>query len=74
MSSHGNSNLDRASAWWAGLIREVLAFLIGAVLIVWQGLFEKQPQTVIVMAGCALVGVPLAGILNRAIAPKGKDD
>lgn len=60
-----SSRLSTAQAWWP-LVREVAVCAVGVFMLLWQTTLEQSPQAYIVAAGCALVGVPVVGALQRA--------
>lgn len=47
-------------------MREVAVCAVGVFMLLWQTTLEASPQAYIVAAGCALVGVPVVGALQRA--------
>jgi len=55
-----------AQQWWP-LIREMAVCFLGVFILVWQTTLEQQPQAYLVAAGCALVGVPVVGALQRGL-------
>lgn len=65
--------LDAAIAWWRLLVREVIVCAAGIGILVWQTTQENEPSTVLVVAGCALAGVPIAGIAQRALRPSDEE-
>lgn len=61
-----SSRLSTAQAWWP-LLREIATCGLGVFILVWQTTLEQEPQAYLVAAGCALVGVPVVGALQRAV-------
>lgn len=61
------SRLSIAQAWWP-LLREMATCALGVFILLWQTTFEEHPEAYLVAAGCALVGVPVVGALQRAAA------
>lgn len=49
-------------------VRDVGATLIGAFILVEQTIFTAKAQTVLVVAGLALLGVPASGVAQRILA------
>lgn len=60
----------RSASAWFPLIREILLFTAGVALLLIEATHEN-PRTPILLVGLALVGIPVAGIFDRALgAPK----
>jgi hypothetical protein len=58
------TKLALATEWWP-LVREIVTCGLGAFILAWQTSFEDTAQAYLVAAGCALVGVPFVGLLQR---------
>ena len=56
---------ESSSVWWP-LVREVVLLIAGVVLLVVEST-HKDPRTALLLVGLALVGIPVAGIFDRAI-------
>lgn len=60
----------RSASVWFPLIREFLLFVAGVALLLVEAT-HQAPRTPILLVGLALVGIPVAGIFDRALgAPK----
>lgn len=55
---------------WMPLVREMILFTAGVALLLIEAT-HRDPRTPILLVGLALVGIPVAGIFDRALgAPK----
>ena len=52
--------------------RDLFHGLLGAFLLIWQTVFEETAQPILVAAGVALVGVPIADMVIRGVNWKKK--
>lgn len=48
-------------------VKELIAFVIGTTIVLHQTIFAKQAQTILVVAGLALMGVLGSGVAQRAL-------
>ena len=59
----------RSASVWFPLLREVLLFVVGVSLLVAEATHD-DPRTPILLVGLAMVGIPVAGIFDRALGGK----
>lgn len=51
---------------WLPLLREILLLVAGVALLIVEST-HTNPRTPVLLVGLALVGIPIAGIVDRAI-------
>lgn len=56
------------SVWWP-LAREIVLFAAGVSLLLLEAT-HPDPRTAILLVGLAMVGIPVAGIFDRAIGAR----
>lgn len=52
-------------AW--SIARDAFALVVGAFMLIWETVFAKQAQSILVVAGVAALGITGTGIAQRAL-------
>ena len=53
--------------WWLPDVKEALAFVIGAFMLIHQTVYASRVEVILVVAGVALMGVLGSGVAQRAL-------
>lgn len=53
--------------WWVPELKEVGAFLIGSFILIYETVYSSHVDTILVLAGVAMMGVLGSGIAQRAL-------
>lgn len=61
-----SSRLATAQVFWP-FVRDVGATMMGAFILIDQTVIAKSAQTILVVAGMALLGVPASGLAQRLL-------
>lgn len=66
MSEQGDRRAE-IEAWWA-LIARILAFFLGALILVYQTLFEAEDRFLLICAAVGLMGPMVAAAVAQVVA------
>lgn len=53
--------------WWLPGLKEVLAFLLGTFILVYETVFAPRVEIILVVAAIAMMGVLGSGVAQRAL-------
>lgn len=57
----------RRRLWWLPDVKEALAFVLGAFILVYETVYASKVEIILVVAAVAMMGVLGSGVAQRAL-------